>query len=154
MDGLQLLKKDHDKVRELFEEFRQASEAGDVDTMRSLTEEIFEELEVHSAIEEEVLYPATKGMGEDLSDTTSESLEEHHVVDVLMEEIRRLDPDDEAYTAKMMVLIENVEHHAQEEEEEMFPQVREHLDEGQLRKLGEDLAAAKERHQQAMRATG
>lgn len=148
MDGLELLRKDHDKVRGLFARFRDASEDDDTTRMSELSEEIFHELEVHTAIEEEVFYPAIHDAGgEELAETTDESYEEHHVVDVLMGEIRRLDPGDDAFKAKMKVLIENVEHHAQEEEDEMFPQVRELMSEDQLQSMGRDLQEAKTRHE-------
>src|SRR5690606_31311087 len=93
-------------------------------------------------------YPAVyQADGTELSETTDESVEEHHVVDLLMEEIRRLDPGDDAFKAKMTVLIENVEHHASEEEDEMFPQVRELMDPDELAKLGQELQQAKARHE-------
>lgn len=146
MDGLELLKSDHDKVRGLFQQFRSASEDDDATRMNELCQEIFHELEVHTAIEEEIFYPAVKDRGgEELIEDTDESVEEHHVVDVLMGEIRQLDPTDAAFKAKMTVLIENVEHHAQEEEEEMFPQVRELMSEDDLQTLGQDLYEAKTR---------
>src|SRR5690606_19025326 len=126
MDALELLKSDHDKVRGLFNDFRSAAEQDDAARMGELCSEVFNELTVHTSIEEEIFYPAVREAGgEELNEQTDESWEEHHVVDVLMEEIRALDPGDAAFKAKMTVLMENVEHHAQEEEDAMFPQVRE-----------------------------
>lgn len=148
MDGLELLRSDHDKVRGLFDQFRSASEADDVTRMNELCEEIFHELEIHTTIEEEIFYPAIKNVGgQELIEETDESEEEHHVVDILMGEIRELDPGEAAFKAKMKVLMENVEHHAQEEEEEMFPQVRELMSEDELRSLGRGLDEAKTRHE-------
>ena len=147
MDALQLLTEDHNKVRSLFEEFRSASENEDTSRMGELTETIFQELTVHTAIEEEVFYPAVRGAnGKELSETTDESYEEHHVVALLMGEIRQLQPGDDAFKAKMTVLMENVEHHAQEEEEEMFTEVRGLMSEEALQELGEELQQAKSRH--------
>jgi hemerythrin superfamily protein len=144
MNALELLKTDHDLVRQLFEQFRAAHESEDHETMGRVCEEVFVELEVHTAIEEEVFYPAVRQAGGgDLNELTDESLEEHHVVDVLMAEIRRLDPSDDAFAAKMTVLMENVEHHAGEEEEEMFPDVANLLDAQALEALGVELEAAK-----------
>ena len=86
--------------------------------MAELVGEIFHELEVHTAIGEEVFYPMIHDAGgQDLTEHTDESYEEHHVVDVLMEEIRGLSADDPSFKAKMTVLMENVEHHASEEED-------------------------------------
>lgn len=150
MDGLELLRQDHDRVRTLFTSFREAADAEDGGRMAELSGEIFHELEVHTAIEEEVFYPMIHDAGgEDLTEHTDESYEEHHVVDVLMGEIRQLSASDPTFKAKMTVLMENVEHHASEEEDEMFPQVRELFSENQLQSLGEELQAAKTRHQAA-----
>lgn len=143
MDALQLLKTDHDTVRGLFEQFKQAKEAGSTDQMKALQEQIFTELEVHTAIEEEVFYPEAKAVGEEAEELISEGVEEHHVVKVLMDEILALSPDDEAWAAKMTVLIENVEHHAEEEESELFPQLRTTFGDERLERIGEALEQAK-----------
>ncbi len=148
MDALAVLKKDHDKVRDLFIEFRSAHERDDTDAMAAAVAEIFTELETHTAIEERVFYPAVRAAGGDeLAEQTDESAEEHHVVDLLIAEIRDLDPGDDAYAAKMTVLIENVEHHAGEEEKEMFPQVRGLLSQSEL----DDLGAALQREKEVVR---
>lgn len=146
MDALELLKSDHDKVRGLFNDFRSAAEQDDAARMGELCSEVFNELTVHTSIEEEIFYPAVREAGgEELNEQTDESWEEHHVVDVLMEEIRALDPGDAAFKAKMTVLMENVEHHAQEEEDEMFPQVRELMSNDDLQAMGQKLQEAKKR---------
>ncbi|MBT8217472.1 MAG: hemerythrin domain-containing protein [Acidimicrobiia bacterium] len=148
MDAIEVLKSDHDKARELFLEFRAASSDGDTEKMADVTERIFRELELHTEIEERVFYPAVKEAGgSELADQTDESNEEHHVVDVLMGEVRALDPSDDAYAAKMKVLIENVEHHASEEEKEMFPKVRNLFSDEKLSELG----AALQREKQVVR---
>ena len=147
MDALQLLRSDHDTVRELFQQFQSAQESGNTSRMAELQTTIFSELEVHTAIEEEVFYPAARDVGGEAESLVFEGVEEHHVVDVLMEEIRGLDPSDEAWTAKMTVLIENVEHHAEEEEEELFPKLREAFGEDRIQQMGEELQAAKQRHE-------
>jgi hemerythrin superfamily protein len=150
MDALELLTSDHDEVRGMFESFRSAHESEDAEAMGRLSAQIFQELEVHTAIEEEVFYPAVRDAGGgELNELTDESKEEHHVVDLLMAEIRSLDPSDDAFAAKMTVLMENVEHHAGEEEDEMFPEVRKLMSEDRLQELGAELETAKRRHQQA-----
>jgi hemerythrin superfamily protein len=143
MDAIELLTSDHDEVREMFEQFRAAKEAKDTEQMRSLQQQIFDELETHTRIEEDIFYPAVQELGvEDLTETVSEGVQEHHVVKVLMREIRDLS-DQEIFEAKMTVLMENVEHHAEEEESEMFPDLREHMSDQRLDELGSELQAAK-----------
>lgn len=147
MDALELLKSDHDKVRSLFRQFEQAASSDDSAAQADLRDKIIDELEVHTSIEEEVFYPQVREKVEETEDLVLEGVEEHHVVDQIIAEVRSMDPDEEAFEAKMTVLIENVEHHAEEEEEELFPKVRANLDPAKLAALGEELAAAKERHQ-------
>lgn len=143
MDAIKLLTDDHDAVRELFQQFRAATEADDEQRQRELQEQIFDELETHTRIEETIFYPAVKELGvDDLTDTVDEGIQEHHVVKVLMREIRDLSAHD-VFVAKMTVLIENVEHHAEEEEDELFPELRERMGDDRLERLGDELAAAK-----------
>lgn len=147
MDALQLLKSDHDTVRALFSQFSEAKESGDTERLRSLQQQIFHELEVHTAIEEEILYPESEAVGGEAEELVKEGVEEHHVVDVLMEEISALSPHDEAFLPKMTVLIENVEHHAEEEETELFPKLREAFGNDRLQAMGVKLQEAKQRHE-------
>jgi hemerythrin superfamily protein len=114
--------------------------------MRSVQRQIFHELEVHTAIEEEVFYPEAEAVGGEAEELVKEGEQEHHVVDVLMEEISALDANDEAFVPKMTVLIENVEHHAEEEETELFPKLRETFGDDRLRAMGTKLQEAKQRH--------
>ncbi len=144
MNAIELLIRDHNEVRGLFERFQAAQEAEDTATMSELAGTIFEELEVHTTIEEEIFYPAIREEGEEMGELVDESVQEHHVVDVLMDEMRELDDGEDDWVAKMTVLIENVEHHADEEEQEMFPDVSDQLDAVRLADLGDELAARKE----------
>jgi len=143
MDALSLLTADHNRVRGLFARFQAAEEAGDTEQMFELAGKIIVDLEVHATIEEEIFYPAIHGADEELKDTVDEGIEEHHVAKVLMEEIKTLSPEDDAWAAKMKVLIESVEHHAGEEEEEMFPETRKNFDKAALEELGARLEARK-----------
>lgn len=143
MDALALLTADHNRVRGLFARFQEAQEAEDVGAMTALCQEIFTELEVHTTIEEEVFYPSVRRENEELKETVDEGVQEHHVVDVLMSEIRQLEPGGDAWVAKMTVLIENVEHHAEEEESEMFPKVRSKMGAEFLNATAEELEARK-----------
>ena len=143
MDALSLLTADHNRVRGLFARFQAAEEEKDTALMAELAAKILIELEVHTTIEEEIFYPAVKQADEELKETVDEGLEEHHVADTLMKEIKTLSLDDDAWAAKMKVLIESVEHHAEEEEKEMFPEVRKQFDKGALEDLGARLEARK-----------
>lgn len=123
MDGLDLLIADHNRVRGLFVRFREAQENDDTLTMVELADKIFEELEVHTDIEEQIFYPAVRELGEELAEIVDEGVQEHHVVDVLIEEARTAKPGQAEWVATVTVLMENVEYHAEEEEIELFPLV-------------------------------
>ncbi|HTJ73852.1 MAG TPA: hemerythrin domain-containing protein [Acidimicrobiales bacterium] len=142
MDALDLLTADHNRVRGLFARFQSAEESEETAEMTALAEKIVTELTVHTEIEEQIFYPAVDA-NEELHDTVSEGMEEHHVAKVLIEEVAGLSPEDDAWAAKIKVLIESVEHHATEEEEEMFPQVRKAFDRAALEDLGQQLEALK-----------
>lgn len=128
MDSITLLTADHNRVRGLFTRFHEAKESDDVDAMRRLADQIVTELEVHTRIEEEIFYPEARELNDEIEETVAEGIEEHHVVDVLMEELQGLTPGEEPWVAKVTVIIENVEHHASEEESELFPAVRQAMD--------------------------
>ena len=124
MDALDLLIADHNRVRGLFKQFKDASEKDDQSTMVEVAAKMRTELEVHTTIEEEIFYPAVRELTDEVGETVAEGLEEHHEVKVLLQELSDLAPDDEAWKAKWTVITENVEHHAGEEESDMFPKVR------------------------------
>ena len=112
-----MLREDHKKVKGLFEEFEQAKDAK---AKQRIVETALTELEVHSKLEEELIYPALRAEIDD-DDLMDEALEEHHVVHGLIGELKKMKPADERYDAKFTVLAENVRHHIKEEESEMFP---------------------------------
>ena len=143
MDAIALLKNDHQTVNRLFDRF-EATGRHAYETRRDIVARIIEELSVHAAIEEQVLYPAVRRDVPGGEDLALESLEEHHVVKWLLSELEDLAPDDERYQAKATVLIENVRHHVEEEEHELFPKVRKALSQKQLDQLGDALNRAKE----------
>jgi hemerythrin superfamily protein len=143
MDAVSLLTADHNRVRGLFARFRTAQEADDAQALSSLAEQIVTELGVHTKIEEEIFYPEVRAAGEQLDETVAEGIEEHHVVDVLIDEVRDLTPGDDDWVAKMTVMIENVEHHASEEEDELFPATRKAFDQGTLDEMAGRLEARK-----------
>ena len=144
MDALLLLTGDHNRVRGLFKLFKAAHEAKDDKRGQQLAEKIIRELTVHTEIEEQVFYPAIQDAGEQkLHELVVEGYEEHAVVKELITEVQSLDPSDEHWHAKMTVIIENVEHHAEEEEKDMWTKVRKALDSTKLEALAEQLEAKK-----------
>ena len=142
MDALTLLKDDHEKMRKLLNELESTTERG-VKTREDLYARIKSELTVHEIIEEEIFYPALKDHPK-AKDIVLEAYEEHHVVDTVMAELDRLPVDDETWGAKAKVMQENVEHHMEEEEGDMFKQARSIFDRQELDELGERMAARKE----------
>jgi iron-sulfur cluster repair protein YtfE (RIC family) len=144
MDATTLLKQDHDKVRSLLKRFEAAGD-GAQRQKQELFEEIRTELEIHSAIEEEIFYPAVKALRtEEAEEIVDESMEEHAIVKRLLDELAATDADDETFDAKMKVLKENVEHHADEEEDEMFPEAKSGLEGRTLEELGRKMEQRKE----------
>jgi hemerythrin superfamily protein len=142
-DAIVMLKADHKEVRGLFREFQKPSTTPA--RRGRLVEQIIELLTVHTYIENEVMYPRVQALLPELEQDVLESFEEHHVADLLITELVTMSPSDERFEAKATVLIENVTHHMEEEEQEWFPKVREGLSRTQLRELGDELDAAKKR---------
>ena len=141
MDAITMLKTDHDKVKKLLTELEATTERG-VKTREELFATIKGELTVHEVIEEEIFYPALKSHPK-AKDIVLEAYEEHHVVDVLMGELESLDVSDETWGAKALVMKENIEHHIEEEEGEMFKQARQVFDRPELDDLGTRMAERK-----------
>jgi hemerythrin-like domain-containing protein len=139
-DAIVLLKEDHKEMRRLFRAF-EAAEDGPASERRKLVGQILEALTVHTYLENEVMYPEVRKLLPELEDDILESYEEHHVADLLCFELVTMDADDEHFNAKTTVLIENVEHHVEEEEQEWFPKVREALGRKQLQEIGERMIA-------------
>lgn len=139
-DAIVLLKEDHKEMRRLFREFQQALQ-GPPQRRQQLVGQILEALTVHTYLENEVMYPEVRKLLPDLEDDILESYEEHHVADVLCAELATMDAADERFVAKTTVLIENVTHHVEEEEQEWFPKVREALGRKELQEIGERMLA-------------
>ena len=140
MDALELLKQDHQKVKELFE---RGQETEDKKQQRQIFKEIKSELETHARIEETIFYPAMEEH-EELKDMVLESLEEHKQMKTVLREMARLSASSERFKPKFKVLKDNVEHHAVEEEEgKMFPKIRKLINRNELEELGQELEAAK-----------
>lgn len=142
MDAIALLTEDHRTVKKLLDELEKTTERG-VKTRQELFSKIKLELTVHEIIEEEIFYPALKEHPK-AQDIVLEAYEEHHVVDLLMGELSALPVDDETWGAKATVMKENIEHHVEEEEGDMFKQARQVFDKAELAQLGEAMTARKE----------
>jgi hemerythrin superfamily protein len=142
-NALTLLRNDHRAVEDLFKRFEKAGDRAYA-TKRKLVDRMIQELSVHAAIEEEVFYPAIRERIRQSEDEVLESLEEHHLVKVTLAELGGLAPKDERFDAKVMVMSENVRHHAKEEEEKvLFPKVRKAFTPAELREMGRRLEEAK-----------
>ena len=148
MDAISLLKQDHEKVKKLLEQLESTTERG-VKTRSELFATIKGEMMVHEAIEEEIFYPELKAHPK-AKDIVLEGYEEHHVVDLLMGELEQLDVTDESWGAKAVVMKENIEHHIEEEEDEMFQKARQVFDKDELEALGERMATRKRSAQQEL----
>ena len=148
MDALRLLTDDHDKMRKLLDELETTTERG-VKTREELFSKIKGELTIHEIIEEEIFYPALKEHPK-AKDIVLEGYEEHHVVDTVMAELEDLPVDDESWGAKAKVMKENVEHHMEEEEGEMFQKARQVFDREELEDLGTRMEQRKTEAQQEL----
>src|SRR6478609_499347 len=143
MDAITLLKNDHQTVEKLFKRF-EATGDGALVERRKIVDQIIEELSKHAAIEEQLFYPVTRATVDEIDDVVLEAVEEHHIVKWLLDELETMDPADERFKAKVTVLIENVRHHVEEEEQDYFPKVRAELGRNDLNELGDAMAEAKE----------
>ena len=137
MKATELLKKQHKSVKALF---KKVENTEDGRRRRQLMDQIANELKTHTKIEEEIFYPAVREIGTSKAEEmVDEAYEEHHVVDLVLAELPTVDPEDERFAAKMTVLSELVEHHADEEEDEMFPTCEKKLGRERLEQLGEQM---------------
>ena len=141
MDAFELLKADHRKVEDIFEKLEPTTEQA-VKTRQELFARLQTELEIHTQIEEEILYPLLKKYSE-TRDITFEGFEEHNVAKRLLKEMAVMDVSSEVWTAKLKVLQESIEHHVEEEEDEMFKDARKTLSKDQIDEIGNRLAEKK-----------
>jgi hemerythrin superfamily protein len=139
-----MLREDHRKVKKLFSEYEKL-EDGEESEKAELFQTIQKELTIHAQIEEEFFYPAlAKSDDEETRELVLEAHEEHKIVKTLLEELSGMTPGDESFDAKMKVLIESVKHHAQEEEEDLFPCFDEDVPKESRDDISEQLRARKE----------
>ena len=144
MNALTLLKQDHGNVEELFHRFETAR-PDDVEELARVRDLVVQHLSRHAVVEEQVFYPAIRArLGDEHAFTVLEGLEEHHAAKMMLSELEKLAPTHERFRAKFTVLIENVRHHIEEEETDMFPQVRDAFTVEELNEMGEQMESAKE----------
>ena len=139
-NAVDMLKADHAKVQQLFDDF----EAEDDDQAKQrLVRTALQELTIHAALEEEIIYPAIRALDDDKQhiEKMDEALEEHHAAKLLIAELARMTYRGERYNAKFKVLAESVRHHIEEEENEVLPKAEESLD---LEDLGRQMTMRKE----------
>jgi hemerythrin-like domain-containing protein len=136
-DAIAMLKEDHRRVRDLFQEYGAAT---DPRTKRELAEEACTELETHAQLEEQLFYPAVNEEGEEGPELVQEAIQEHQKVKNLIVALREMGPDNQEFDATFRELMQNVEHHVAEEENAMFPLAEQ--------ELAEDLDELKEEMQE------
>jgi hemerythrin superfamily protein len=143
-DAITLLKEDHKKVKGLLAQLEKTTVRG-ADRRRKLLGQIESEVKIHTTIEEEIFYPAYRKAvrKKDDRELYQEALEEHHVVDLVLPELKDSDPKGEIFGAKAKVLKELIEHHAGEEEKGMFPKARKVIGAAELRALGSRMESRK-----------
>ncbi|MCA1571589.1 MAG: hemerythrin domain-containing protein [Chloroflexi bacterium] len=147
MDALALLKADHDKVKKMLADGEATTERAEK-TRTELFASLKDEMMIHERIEEEIFYPALKSHPK-AKELVLEGYEEHHVVDEIMGELEATDVADEVWAAKFKVMKENIEHHIEEEEGEIFKQARSVFDGEELEQLGARMKELKQLAQQA-----
>ena len=152
MNAFQLLKEDHQKVSGLFQQLEPTTERAEK-TRTELFAKLNEELTIHAKVEESIFYPAIKQEAE-TREIVLEGFEEHHVIKMLLKELEDVPVDTEQWTAKLKVLQENVEHHVEEEEGEMFQKARNVLSEEQINDLGARMEEEKKRQEGQTKKAG
>ena len=141
-DAITHRRDDHEKVEKLFKKYEDTTDRA-IKTRRKLVDQIIEELSTHAAIEEQVFYPISRVLSDEAHDQTLEGLEEHHLVKITLAELETLDPTDERFHPKVTVLMENVRHHVEEEENDLFPMMRETFGRNDMSDLGAALDEAR-----------
>jgi len=149
MDATKLLTQDHQEAEDLFRKFEAVSDRAlvNVTARQELADKIIERLTIHAELAEEIFYPAVRPQVGAAKDAVLKAVEEHHVAEIMMEEIKGLAAGDETFGAKVAVLIGNVRHHRETEEQEIFPLVRKAFAAEQLETLGQRLERARQRKQ-------
>ena len=141
LNALDLIKDDHERLKKMFKRALQTDDAG---ARGDLLQQIRAELVAHERMEEDIFYPALRSASEKAKDIVLEGYEEHHVIDLILDEMFNVPEDTDQWTAKLNVLHENLEHHIEEEEGEMFKRARKAMSDETLQELGRKMRQAKE----------
>lgn len=145
MDAITLLRDDHELLRKLSKELAETTEKA-IETRKKLLKRLEAELKAHTTIEEELFYPAILDASDNVEDArmVAEGIEEHRACDKkVIPDLHEADPSTIAYSGEAKVLKDYIFHHLKEEEEVMFPRVRELIDRKELQDLGEKMMARK-----------
>jgi hemerythrin-like domain-containing protein len=153
-DVVTLLKEDHKKVKSLLEDLVSGEET-EASELGQLFDEIERELKMHTELEEKLVYPIFKESGEKEEDGKMyfEAHEEHHIVDIVMEDLRKAEPGSESFMARAKVLDELVRHHIKEEEKEMLPRLKKLVNEERLEEMASRMMEMKQQMQPEMAHT-
>lgn len=143
MSAIEVLKQDHRRVEQLFGQYREA--AASPEGKQDIANQIIRELSVHAAIEEEILYPVVREALPDGDELAQESLQEHHAAKQVLADLDGMPPDGPEFDQRVGQLMEDIEHHVEEEEGEMFPKLQQALDAESLADIGRELEEAKKR---------
>ncbi len=143
MSAIDVLKQDHRAVEQLFGQYQEATASPE--RKREIVDQIIRELSVHAAIEEEILYPTVRESIPGGDELAQESLQEHHQAKQVLSDLDAMSPDDAEFDQRVGRLMEDFQHHVQEEEGEMFPKLQQALDEESLADVGRELEEAKKR---------
>jgi len=133
MKATDLLEQQHRKVKALFKKLERGRADSD-----ALRRELADELAAHMTIEHELFYPAVIGLDEGM---VNESFEEHALAEIALKRLLASDPADEAFKARVTALRELIEHHVEEEEQQLFPEVEKAIERERLRALGKEMKA-------------
>jgi iron-sulfur cluster repair protein YtfE (RIC family) len=142
MNAIDLVQDDHARFRKLLDELDKTTEKG-IKTREQGFARLKREVVSHEQMEEQIFYPALREARRKAEDIVLEGIEEHHVANLIVEELSSLPADDEAWGAKMSVLKESIEHHMKEEEGEMFAHARKAFTSAELEELGKQMAEVK-----------
>lgn len=144
-DGLEMLERDHREVEQLYSQLESAGATGRSDDQKRIAERIIAELSVHATVEEQLLYPASRDAVADGDSLVDESLHEHQEMKEILADLDGAAPSDPGFSENFEKLMGEVRHHVEEEENELFPQLRSALGERRLMEMGQQLAEAKKR---------
>ena len=140
LNALDLIKQDHERIKHMF---AQALDADDPGARSEMLHRIRAELIAHERMEEDVFYPALRSATEKAKDIVLEGYEEHHVIDLILDEMFDVPEDSDQWQVKLKVLHENLEHHIEEEEQEMFARAKKAMSGDTLEELGRKMAQSK-----------